>query len=97
MESIEKHWYNNFSESFFARKQKQLESDKAKLARYIAKFQQVGSIDFSPIDLEVLNDPTKLEYKFDKEDVSPEVLDFLYQGLTLEEVEPFFNSIIGAN
>lgn len=95
MELIEEEWYNVYKESFFARKNKQLDDDRKALAQYVKEFRQVSMSGLSPIDLEVLNDPTKLEYKFDKNDVSPEVFDFLYQGLDLEQVEPYFNSIIG--
>lgn len=97
MEAIEKNWFDVYKESFFARKNKQLELDKAKLARYIKNFDQVGGGEKTAIDLEVLNDPTKLEYKFAAADVSPEVLDFLYQGLSVEEIIPYFNSVVGTD
>jgi hypothetical protein len=94
IELIEKTWYDVYGESFISRRQRFLEKDKALLARYVKEFKQVGLPDLTAIDLEVLNDPTKLEYKFAESDVSMEVLDFLYQGLTVEEIEPYFRSVV---
>jgi hypothetical protein len=94
MELIEKEWYDVYHESFYSRKFKQLQTDKVNLQRYVEEFKQVGAKNLTSIDLEVLNDPTKMEYKFQESDVSPEVFDFLYQGLSLEEIEPYFNSIV---
>jgi hypothetical protein len=76
-------------------REKLLDDDKRKLQSYIKERKMRNGInDLSLIDQEVLASPEKLMYKYSPTDVSPEIVDLLFNGLTLEQVEPYFNSVI---
>lgn len=90
---LEKAWYDVRHESYRGLRERMLSEDKLKLAEYIrqnAKKLNVG--DLTPIDLEVLADPDKLQHKHAHTDVSPGLSELLFKGLTITEVEPFFRS-----
>lgn len=91
LEEIEKAWYDVYHESYRGFREKLLRSDEAALAAYVREHGiRMSSMNLTPIDQEVLADPDKLQYKYLPADVSPGVLELLFNGLTLPEVEPFF-------
>lgn len=93
MELIEKHWYDVYHESYRGMREALLVADTERLADYVSQNAiKLSLFDLTAIDREVLADPDKLQYKFLPTDVSPGVLEMLFQGLTLKEVEPFFRS-----
>lgn len=94
MEIVEECWFNHYHESYRGYRDALLLSDKAALEKYIKEQGlKMDSVNLSPVDHEVLADPSKLQYKYVPEDVSPAVLEMLFQGLGLEETEPYFRSI----
>lgn len=64
--------------------------------RYLQMIEQYGAKDvilakmssLSPADLELLDNPDKIHYKFDKHDISPQVYDDITLSIPFETVEP---------
>lgn len=94
MDDIESCWYDVFGDSYSAMRRRLLEEDKLKLLAYVKETgRKVDYASLTAIDLEVIATPAKLQYKYIPSDVSPGVLEMLFQGLTLQEVEPFFRKV----
>jgi hypothetical protein len=49
--------------------------------------------DLTPIEIDVLNDPDKLYYKYVVTDIRPEVAELIGTGLPVEETKPYLESI----
>lgn len=93
-DDVEACWYDIYGESYGAFRRKLLEADKLALLRYVKETgRRVDFNSLTAIDLEVIATPAKLQYKYVPSDVSPGVLEMLFQGLTLSEVTPFFHKI----
>lgn len=98
LDLIEHHWFRAFGESYRGFRESMVRQDEKLLAAYLREVNMrrfVGA-DLTLIELEVLNDPSRLHWKYSTSDVRPEVLAFLTSSIDAEEVAPFFNSIIGA-
>jgi hypothetical protein len=94
-EAIEREWFDSFGFSYRKYREDMLEQDKRKLRQYTKEVSALSGLrDLSLIDQEVLATPEKLMYKYTPDDVSSSVDEFLFHGLPLEEVEPFFNSVV---
>lgn len=94
MDIVERVWRDVRGFSYRGMREEMLERDRSRLA---AALLAMPDSDFSyddatPIEKEVINDSDKLNYKWLPSDVRPEVLDMLYQGLSLSETEPYFRS-----
>lgn len=95
LEMIERHWWDAFGESYRAYREEMLRTDTLALSRYVAEqVAKAGLAELSAIDLEVLADPSKLQYKYIESDVSAHVHDALMHGLPVEKVAPFFHSVV---
>lgn len=93
MELLEKHWYDKKGESYRGFRERLLHEDKILLQKHIeANNIKLALGDLTLIDQEVIADPDKLQYKYTPDDVTPGVLQLLFKGLTLPEVEPYFRS-----
>lgn len=93
MDLIEECWFNQFHESYRGYRDKLLAADRLALEKFVKEqAARFDTIDLTLIDHEVLADPSKLQYKYEPGDVNPGVLDLLFQGLPLAEVEPFFRN-----
>lgn len=100
MDAIEFAWQRVYGTSYRRYREVMLAEDKVNLAKFLkmeaAKNPLNGNLDYlTQIDHEVLADPSKLEYKYIDSDITPGVMDILMQGIPVEEITPFFNSIIG--
>ena len=94
LDLLEESWYDCFGESYIHFREQLLERDKRKLASYVKTVStKMGMDDLSPIDQEVMSNPDKAHYKYGEADISDDVLNLLFQGLPVEEVEPYFNLI----
>nr|QYF49666.1 MAG: putative RNA-dependent RNA polymerase [Jiangsu sediment cysto-like virus 1]QYF49684.1 MAG: putative RNA-dependent RNA polymerase [Jiangsu sediment cysto-like virus3] len=95
MDEVERCWYKIYGESYSFMRDELLREDEKRLADYLKTTETTASIgDLTPIDIEVLASPEKLQYKFLEEDLTPGVVTHLFKGLPLEQTEPFFNSIV---
>nr|QYF49822.1 MAG: putative RNA-dependent RNA polymerase [Yunnan farmland cysto-like virus] len=95
MEIIEETWFSVYGESYQAMRRDMQRRDELLLAKYVREVEaKVGLNDLTTIDREVLAEPDKLQYKYVETDVNPEVTDLLFQGLTVEEITPFFNEVV---
>lgn len=93
-DDVEACWYDVYGDSYGAMRRRLLEQDKLALLKYVRETgRRVDYASLTAIDLEVIATPAKLQYKYVPSDVSPGVLEMLFQGLTLEEVEPFFRKV----
>lgn len=88
---IERTWMKHFDYSFFSMKEEQFKKDEKALAQFLkhssisldSAFKDADS--FSDIDREVLADPSKVAWKYTKEDVSPVVLQMISSELSENE------------
>lgn len=86
-------WARHKHESYSAMREQWYEDDMRQLRADLDRRASVLP-DFSPIEIEVLNDPSRLDWKYDDSSVSSDVLNLLFNGLPLETTEPFFNAIV---
>lgn len=94
-ELIEQTWRDVFGYSYKGFRDDLLRHDKRQLANDIERMTaRAGNMTLSAIDAEVIASPDKLEYKFLKGDVSPEVYSLLYTGLSTDFTGPYLDSII---
>lgn len=94
-EIVEREWFNVFHESYESYRRELLRSDEIALADYVRQIGlRLGIGDLTPIDREVLADPDKLQYRYTEDDVSPGVVDIAFNGITAEELEPYFRKIV---
>lgn len=91
---IERIWQQVYGYSYNGMRDKLLTEDETNLRKFTRSFANIGVPDLTDIDLEVLLKPERLQYKYEPDDVSPDIVDLLFNGLPLEEVEPYFNSIM---
>lgn len=69
-------------------------SDLTQRSSYMAtKLKKIGIFDLSVLELQALAHPEYLYYKINKEDIREEIFDVLFNGLDLDEVEPFFKTL----
>ena len=94
LDQIEFNWSKIYHESFRIRREKWLRESEKQLMLDLRKRSATSMLpDLDPITLEVLMDPSKLEWKYAAGDVSSSISDLLFNGIPLEEVEPFFKEI----
>lgn len=94
-EVIEEVHYDMLGYSFKGFRQEILAEDKAALAHWIrtrSSFESLGAL--SPLDHEVLADPSKLWWKFDIAQVNPAVVELVSSGLTPDQTQQFFDSVM---
>lgn len=92
---LERTWFDTMGFSYRTHREQWLRDDERALSLFIRT--QDAKADFTAltsIELEVLSNPDKLQYKYSELDVRDEVLDVAFNGLDLEIVEPYFNSIV---
>ncbi|ABI20430.1 P2 [Pseudomonas phage phi6] len=95
LEAIERCWWNAFGESYRAYREDMLKRDTLELSRYVASMaRQAGLAELTPIDLEVLADPNKLQYKWTEADVSANIHEVLMHGVSVEKTERFLRSVM---
>jgi len=95
MEIIESEWFFCFGESYRAYRETMLHRDTVELSRYVASMANSRGLEgLTTIDLEVLANPEKLQYKYTDDDVSAHVADAIMHGVPVEEVAPYLLSII---
>lgn len=99
---VEEIWFEEFGFSFSAMRDYQCTRDKAQLAADLAAMRENGPAltaaditlnDLTVIELEVLSDPSKLQWKFKAEDVRVQLRHLLIPGISAEAVKPYFDSI----
>lgn len=94
-EIIEEVHYDHTGESFAAFRREILREDKQALADWIrdrSSYKTLGEL--SPMDYEVLAEPSKLTWKFDPLIINPAVIEMVSTGLDKLETAPFFNSVM---
>lgn len=92
MESLERAWYDVRHESYRGLRERMLEEDRLRLAADIRR-QSANKLtydDFTALDKEVLARPDLIQHRVSPNDVSPGLLEMLFQGLGVDEVEPYF-------
>lgn len=94
LDLIEFHWGRVYGESYAQFRRDWLREDEKALATAIAENGVAGLKDLSPADIEVLIDPARADWKYSESDLTPGLKDMMFKGLPLEEVEPYFNSVI---
>lgn len=92
MEALERSYYDLTGESYAYKQQRRLERDQIAL-RNALRQASLGLPDLTPIEVAVLQDPSKLEYRYSRSDVRDEVLELLFSGLSVAEVSPFFHYV----
>lgn len=93
MDILEFAWYKHHGESYRGYREELLRRDQQLLLQYVDQLKlPIDVSDLSLAEKECLADSDKAQYKYVPDDLSPGVADFLFQGLTLDEVEPFFRS-----
>lgn len=92
MEALERSYYDLTGESYAHKQEQRLARDQIAL-RNALRQANLGLPDLTPIEVAVLQDPSKLEYRYSRSDVREEVLELLFSGLTVEEVLPFFTYV----
>jgi hypothetical protein len=53
--------------------------------------------DLTPIELDVLNNPDRIHFKYSPSDVRPSVLELITTGLPIEDVEGYVKQVTGRN
>lgn len=92
---IEETWFEVYGESFRHMRLKQEADDKAALALWVKQRAELeGIFSLSAADHEVLAEPSKLGWKFNPEDINPAVVEMISSGLSKEETQDFFDSVI---
>lgn len=92
MEIIEREWGRIYGTSYRVYREEWLHDDERRLMDDL-KARAMVLPDLTPIELEILQDPGKLEWKYGMQDVSQSIVDMLFNGLPLSEVEPYFKEI----
>lgn len=93
MEILERAWFDHFHESYRGFRERLLQEDQQRLLHYVEQLSiQVDIPNLTNADKEVLADAEKAQYKFTPEMLTKGVVDLLFQGLSLDEVEPYFRS-----
>lgn len=93
MDLLEFTWAKHKHESYSAMRDQWYEDDLRQLRIDLDRRASILP-DYSPIEIEVLNDPSRLGWRYDESDVRPDVLNLLFNGLSLDVTEPFFNKIV---
>lgn len=92
-ERIEYIWTREYGYSYFAFRDDWLHDDERALRDHLEHASIKGLPDLSVMDVEVLIDPSKAEWKYDKKDLSPQIADLLFNGIGLDLVEPYFERV----
>lgn len=93
-ELVERVWSDTFGFSYSLFRKEWAEKDQMDLARNVREQSNITSLDLTAIDVEVLMDPSRAEWKYSDHDVSASVRDLLFRGITAEEIEPLFKQIV---
>lgn len=93
MEVIEREYSRVYGESYRAFREEWLRDDERLLMEDLSQ-RSLKTPELTSIDIEVLNDPSKAEWKYDEADISPTLFTLMFNGIPLEEIEPIFNSIV---
>lgn len=94
---LEESWFEVYGESFRAMRNKMAEDDTKALREWLLQREDLkGFGNLSPTDLEVLEEPSKLGWKYSEIDLNPQVVEMVSSGLTPDETEEYFNSIVPA-
>lgn len=91
---IEWEWSKVYGESYDLMRKAWAYRDEKALADDIRNNTDTTLKAVSPVDVEVLIDPSRAEWKYAKDDVSDTVRSLLFKGIPTEDVEPFFNSVV---
>jgi hypothetical protein len=97
---IEFFWQREFKESYRSMRTKWFLDDQDALAKHLASGnlpEGVKAGDLTAIELEVLNNPDTIHYKYSELDVRPSVLELITTGVPVEEVAPYVQSVAGRN
>lgn len=86
-------WAKEYHEDYHVRLDKWYEDDMKALRAALNKQSSILP-DYTMIELEVLNKPAALDWKYADSDVRPEIHDLLFNGIPLDYVEPFFRKIV---
>lgn len=92
-EEMERVHYDVYGTSYTAMRERWLADDQRSLRDYL-RHVSASLPDLTMVETEVLADPSKAEWKYLAEDISEEILSMLFQGLTTDEVTPYFNSVV---
>lgn len=92
---VEKEYFDVYGTSYAHMRNEMLEQDKQKLAQDLKSLGQALPFEsLTSIELEILQDPDRAEWKFASTDYRPEIINLSFRGIPLEEVTPFFNRIV---
>lgn len=92
MEITEFEFSRTYGFSYAGYREEWLRDDERKLMDDLAKA-HLRMPDLTPIDIEVLLDPSRADWKYAGEDVSTAITDLLFNGIPLETIEPYFKAI----
>jgi len=92
LDIIEFEWSKAYGESYTAYREQWLVDDERRLMEDLSR-RAMTLPDLSPIAIEVLNDPGKLDWKYDRSDVPEEIIDMMFNGLPLEETTTYFDEV----
>nr|QYF49771.1 MAG: putative RNA-dependent RNA polymerase [Guangxi cysto-like virus 6] len=93
MDVVEREYARVYGTSYRAFRDEWLRDDERRLMDDLYQ-RSLKVPELTSIDIEVLNDPGKAEWKYDEKDISSALFDLMFNGIPLAEVEPIFNSIV---
>lgn len=86
-------WGKHYDEDFFEMNERWYEDDIKALRIALGKESSILP-DFTLIELEAMNRPSVLDWRYDEKDVRKEIHDLLFKGISLDRVLPHFNNIV---
>lgn len=92
MEIIEHEYAKVYGESYRAFRETWLQDDERRLMDDL-RSRQLSLPELTPLEIEVLLDPSKLDWKYSTGDVSQSIVDLMFNGIPLEEIVPYFKDI----
>jgi len=94
MDIIEYEWAQVYHSSYSAMRREWAAADEAAMAKMVHEDTKTQMRGLTAIDVEVLMDPSRAEWKYDEADINQDILASLFNGIGLEHTEPFFNSVV---
>lgn len=95
LDVVEHTWRKVYGYSYKLYREKLLRDHTLELEKAVRNVGlSMGRSELTPIEIDVLNDPSRAQWRYKDDDIRPEVMEHLMHGLPLEEVSPYFESII---
>jgi hypothetical protein len=93
-ELVSEGWWKFFGYSYDQYREDGLRREKLALAQQLRDVADLTPAYLGPNEVEAMINPDKLQYKFSDTDVNPDVAAMFIHQLSVEEVKPFFDSVV---